>query len=200
MKERSTAKQNKKKLTERLIALLLCVLMLVITAGCSAKSDAQKKVARELDALKTSESVGSEVDTLRRALSDEGKASFDAFLKNLRNFDYEITGESVAEDHMTVTVRIRTCDFGREYLATWTGYLREHGDTIGSDDELTGFYEELFARLAALEKKDCIKDVEIVCIEPLGNGEWIANIKDNDQLQDAIFGGMLSEMRTLAGE
>ncbi len=200
MKERSTAKQNRKKLAERLIALLLCVLMLVITAGCSAKSDAQKKVARELDALKTSESVGSEVDTLRRALSDEGKASFDAFLKKLRNFDYEITGESVAEDHTTVTVRIRTCDFGKEYLATWTGYLREHGDTIGRDDELTGFYEELFARLASLEKKDCIRDVEIVCVEPLGNDEWIANIKDNDQLQEAIFGGMLGEMRTLAGE
>lgn len=188
------------KLAERLIALLLCALMLVMTAGCAPKSDAQKKVTRELDALKTSESVGSEVDALRRTLSDEGKANFDAFVKKLRDFDYEITGEAASEDNTTVTVRIKTFDFGREYLAAWTGYLREHGDAIGEDEELTGFYEELFARLAALDRKECIKDVEIVCIEPLGNGEWIANIKDNEQLQDAIFGGMMSEMRTLAGE
>lgn len=186
------------------MALLLCALMLAVTAGCAAKSEAQKKVAKELDALKASDALGSEIDTLRRTLSDEGKTDFDTFVKKLRDFDYELTGEKASDDpeddYTTVTVRIKTYDFGREYLAAWTDYIREHGDALSGDDDLNGFYEALFARLAALRKKECIKEVEIVCIEPLDNGEWIANIKENEQLQDAIFGGMMSEMKTLAGE
>ena len=185
------------KLAASLFALLLCVLMI---SGCAARTDAEKKVAKELDALKTSESVGSEVSDIKKMLSDEGRENFDVFLKKLRDFDYELMGSVEEDDHADVTVRIKTYDFGRAYLAEWTDYLREHGDTLDSDDELAGFYEELFARLAALDKKECIKDVDIVCLKPLDNGEWIANIKDNEQLQDAVFGGMMSEMKGLAEE
>lgn len=191
------AKPNRMKRAASLFALLLCIL---VTAGCAARSEPEKKVAKELDALKTSESVGSEVSDMKKTLSDEGKDNFDSFLKKLRDFDYELTGVKEEGDHSIVTVRIKTYDFGMAYLAEWTDYLREHGDSLSGDEELTGFYEELFARLAALDKKESIKDVDIVCIEPLDNGEWIANIKDNEQLQDAVFGGMMSEMKTLAGE
>ena len=185
------------KLAASLFALLLCVLMI---SGCAARTDAEKKVAKELDALKTSESVGSEVSDIKKMLSDEGRDNFDAFLKKLRDFDYELMGVSEEDDHAAVTVRIKTYDFGRAYLAEWTDYLKEHGDTLSGDDELAGFYEELFARLAALDKMECIKDVDIVCLKPLDNGEWIADIKDNEQLQDAVFGGMMCEMKGLAEE
>ena len=197
MKEERTAKLNRMKRAASLLALLLCVL---ITAGCAAKTEPEKKVARELDSLKTSESVGSEVSDMEKLLSDEGKDNFDAFLKKLRDFDYELIGVKEEGDHTTVTVRIKTYDFGRAYLAEWTDYLREHGDSLSEDEDLTVLYEELFAKLAALDKKESIKDVDIVCVKPLDNGEWIANIKDNEQLQDAVFGGMMSEMKTLAGE
>ena len=197
MTEKRTAKLNRMKRAASVIALLLCVL---IAAGCAAKSEPEKKVAKELDALKTSESVGSEVSDMEKLLSDEGKDNFDSFLKRLRDFDYELTGVKEEGDHATVTVRIKTYDFGRAYLAEWTDYLREHSDSLSGEEELTGFYEELFAKLAALDKKESIKDVDIVCVKPLDNGEWIANIKDNEQLQDAVFGGMMSEMKTLAGE
>ena len=202
MTDRRTAKHNKGKTAGRLAALMLCLLMMVMTAACEAKSDAEKKVAAELDALKISESTGSEVSDLRDSLSDEGRQNFDAFLNKLRDFDYEITGvsEDTESDTTAVTVRIITYDFGREYLAEWTEYLKTHDDVVAADDELIDFYEELFARLAAIEKKECIKDVEITCVKPLDNGEWIANIKDNEKLQDAVFGGMLSEMKTLAEE
>ena len=66
------------KLAASLFALLLCVLMI---SGCAAKTDAEKKVTKELDALKTSESVGSEVSDIKKMLSDDGKDNFDAFLK-----------------------------------------------------------------------------------------------------------------------
>ena len=197
MTEKRTAKLNRMQHAASLLALLLCVL---VAAGCAAKSEPEKKVAKELDALKTSESVGSEVSDMEKLLSDEGKENFDSFLKKLRDFDYELTGVKEEGDHATVTVRIKTYDFGRAYLAEWTDYLREHSDSLSGEEELTGFYEELFAKLAALDKKESIKDVDIVCVKPLDNGEWIANIKDNEQLQDAVFGGMMSEMKTLAGE
>ena len=197
MTEKRTAKLNRMKRKVSLFALLLCIL---IAAGCAAKSEPEKKVAKELDALKTSESVGSEVSNMKKLLSDDGKDSFDKFLGKLRDFDYELMGVKEEKDHATVTVRIKTYDFGRAYLAEWTDYLREHSGSLSGDEELTGFYEELFARLGALDKKESIKDVEIVCIKPLDNGEWIANIKENEELQDAVFGGMMSEMKTLAGE
>ena len=174
--------------------------MLVMTAGCAARSGAEKKVANELDALKSSESVGSEVSEIHKMLSDEGKGYLDSFLKKLRDFDYEITGERQDGDNTVVTVRIKTYDFGREYLAVWTDYLKERNGVIVENDDLSGFYEELFRRLSELSEKEYIHDVEIVCVEPLDNGEWIANIKDNEQLQDAIFGGMMGEMKNLAGE
>ena len=65
---------------------------------------------------------------------------------------------------------------------------------------MTEFYELLFARLNGLTEKDYIDTIKIVCIDPLDNGEWIANIKDNEELQDAIFGGMMREMKALAAE
>ena len=51
-----------------------------------------------------------------------------------------------------------------------------------------------------MEEKDYIKTIEIACIDPLDNGEWIADIKENEELQDALFGGMMSEMKALAAE
>lgn len=181
------------------LALLLCLLML---AGCSQMSGAEKKVSKELGALQVSEAAGSEVMALRDSLSDEGKENFDGFLKKLKGFDYEITGSEKGsgedEECTLVSVKIKTYDFGREYLAAWTDYLRENGDLQAEDN--TGFYEMLFARLNSLSEKDCINNISIVCIDPLDNGEWIANIKENEELQDAVFGGMLSEMEALAAE
>lgn len=194
-------KVNKRRLTAVLATLLIACLIL---GGCSQKSAPEQKVTDELNGLKTSESVGSEVITLRDSLSDEGKDAFDGFLKKLRDFDYEITccEERNGEDgsYTVVTVRIRTYDFGKEYLATWTDYLKEHKDTIDKESDLTDFYEELFKRLSALDERSYIRDVEIVCMDPIENGEWIAGIKDNEDLQDAVFGGMMGEMKALAEE
>lgn len=181
------------------LAVLLCLLML---SGCSSMNDAEKKVSKELSALQSSETLGVEVVNLRESLSDEGKANFDGFLKKLRSFDYEITGseedDTKDDDYNLVSAKIKTYDFGREYLAAWTEYLKAHEDS--KPEDTTDFYELLFARLNALNEKEYIKTIQIVCIDPLDNGEWIANIKENEELQDAIFGGLLSEMKALAAE
>lgn len=180
-------------------AVLLCLLML---AGCTSMTDAEKKVSKELKALQESDSIGSEVITLRDSLSDEGRKNFDGFLKKLKGFDFEITGseenEEKGDDYTLVSVKIKTFDFGREYLAAWTEYLKANEGA--NSEDLTDFYELLFARLNSLDEKEYIKTIQIVCADPLDNGEWIANIKENEELQDAIFGGMISEMKMLAAE
>ena len=181
------------------LAVLLCLLML---AGCASMNEAEKKVYKELKALQESDSTGSEVITLRDSLSEEGRKNFDGFLKKLKGFDFEITGseegEKNGDEYTLVSVKIKTFDFGREYLAAWTEYLKANEGA--NPDDLTDFYELLFARLNSLDEKEYIKTIQIVCIDPLDNGEWIANIKENEELQDAIFGGMMSEMNALAAE
>ena len=181
------------------LAVLLCLLML---AGCTSMNDAEKKVYKELKALQESDSTGSEVITLRDSLSEEGRKNFDGFLKKLKGFDFEITGseegEKNGDEYTLVSVKIKTFDFGREYLAVWTEYLKANEGA--NPEDLTDFYELLFARLNSLDEKEYIKTIQIVCIDPLDNGEWIANIKENEELQDAIFGGMISEMKMLAAE
>ena len=177
------------------LAVLLCLLML---AGCSSMNDAEKKVSKELKALQESDTLGSEVINLRDSLSDEGRKNFDGFMKKLKGFDFQIIGSEEGDGHTLVNVKIKTCDFGREYLAAWTEYLKTNEEA--KPDDLTGFYELLFARLNSPGEKDYIKTIQIVCIDPLNNGEWIANIKENEELQDAIFGGMMSEMKALAAE
>ena len=164
-------------------------------------NDAEKKVSKELSALRESQATGSEVLELRDSLSDQGRENFDGFLKKLRDFDYEISGSEegkAGDDTTVVNVKIKTYDFGREYLAVWTEYLKANENE--KPDDLTEFYELLFARLNSLSEKDHIKTLGIVCADPLGNGEWIANIKENEELQDAVFGGMLSEMKALAAD
>ena len=181
------------------IAVLLCFLML---AGCSSMNEAENKVSKELKALQSSGSTGSEVIALRDSLSDEGRENFDGFLKKLRSFEFEITGseesDSEGDESTVVSVRIKTYDFGREYLAAWTEYLKANPGN--KPEDMTDFYELLFSRLNSLNEKEYLKTIKIVCIDPLDNGEWIANIKENEELQDAVFGGMMSEMETLAAE
>ena len=181
------------------LAVLLCLLML---AGCASMNEAEKKVYKELKALQESDSTGSEVITLRDSLSEEGRKNFDGFLKKLKGFDFEITGseegEKNGDEYTLVSVKIKTFDFGREYLAAWTEYLKANEGA--NPEDLTDFYELLFARLNSLDEKEYIKTIQIVCIDPLDIGEWIANIKENEELQDAIFGGMINEMKVLAAE
>lgn len=190
---------NKIRAIAAALSVLLCLVML---AGCNSMNEAEKKVSKELKALQESDTAGSEVMALRDSLSEEDRENFDGFLKKLRGFDFEITGSEESDndddESTVVSVRIKTYAFGREYLAAWTEYLKDNPET--KPDELTDFYELLFRRLNSLDEKEYLKTIKIVCIDPLDNGEWIANIKENEELQDAIFGGMMSEMEALAAE
>ena len=189
-------------------AVLMLVILIAscsIFPACSSENAAVTKVQDELYLLQTSTSAGNQLSPVRELVSGKGGADLDHFLRNVRSFDYEVIGSErydKGDEHFTkVTVRIRTYDFGSEYLAAWTDYLESNEEAgAGDDEDMPGFYDGLFGRLAGVSDKSYVQDVDIIAIEPIDNGEWITNITSNEDLQDALFGGMISEMRYLAGE
>ena len=202
MTEKEARTRQRALIAGAVILALIIAAALVFAAVSRAHRGAEGKVRADLDMLQSSESAGSQLNSMQDILTKDSGEDFDAFLAKLRDFDYEIIGSEKIEEgdsHCTrVYVRIKTRDFGSEYLAAWTDYLKEHSDVSADDDDLREFYGMLFGRLAALEKKDYIKDVTVTAIDPIDNGEWITDISGNEELQDALFGGMIGEMKALA--
>ncbi len=186
-------------------AVLMMILLLTLTllSSCGG-GGAEAKVRADLDSLQTSEAAGSRLTSIQEFLSKDAGKDFETFLSKVREFDYEIIGSEEKVDgddkYTLVTVKIVSYDFGREYLATWKDYLREHEDASAEDADGKDFYDELFARLSRLEDKQHISFVEIRAMEPMDNDEWVTDISANEALQDALFGGMIGEMKALAGE
>ncbi len=186
------------------ILIVICLAVIALTIAACSRNGAEAKVASELDRLKETETAANRLTAVREVLPAESGKDFDIFLSKTRNFDYEIIGHEEMNDdegeYTMVDVKIVTYDFGKEYLATWNNYLRKHKNASADDAEGKEFYKELFARLASIEGKEHISFVEIKAMEPMDNGEWVTDITSNEALQDAIFGGMISEMKTLADE
>lgn len=187
----------------RIRTVICMVIMALMLAGCQG-SGAKAKVRSELDRLQTSETAAGRMSEVQEMLPAESGKDFEAFLAKVRDFDYEIIGtEELSDDsgeYTLVTVKIITYDFGKEYLATWTDYIRSHKNASIDDADGKEFYGELFARLSKLTDKQYISYVDIKAMEPMDNGEWVTDVSSNAKLQDALFGGMMGEIRTLAGE
>lgn len=204
MTEREASKRIQALKAGAAVLALILAAAAVFAIVTRSHRGAGGKVRADLEMLQTTESAGSQLDAMHELLTKESGEEFDEFLEKVRDFDYEIIGtETVKENdanYTKVNVRIRTRDFGSEYLAAWADYLKENSDVSADDDDLREFYGMLFGRLAGLEKKSYIKDVTIVAIDPIDNDEWITDISGNEELQDALFGGMIGEMRSLAEE
>lgn len=181
-------------------AILVLALALMLTA-CTG-NEAEAKVKSELDRLKSSETAAASLESVKENLSGESGDDFDAFMGKVRDFDYKIiesaSGTIDGRECTTVDVKISSFDFGREYLAAWKDYLKSHKDASKEDAEGREFLTELFSRLSKLEDKDHISFVEIKVYET--EDGLTTDIETNEELQDALFGGMIGEMKTLAGE
>lgn len=175
-----------------------CVFMFVTRSTHGAEG----RVRSDLEMLQTTGSAGGHLTSMDEVLSKDAGKNMDRFLAKVRNFDYDVVGcerhDSEDPPYTTVTVRIRTYDFGSLYLAAWTDYLRSHSELKDDAAAESEFYDELFAKLADAGSKEYIRDVKITAMEPMDNGEWITDITGNEELQDALFGGMLGEMKKLA--
>ena len=184
-------------------AITLCIMISLLALAACVRNGAESAVKEELAGLRSSQTAASSLASVQENLPKEAGEDFEAFLAKVRDFDYVILGSEkvTGEDgtYTSVNVKITSYDFGKEYLATWKDYLKTHKNASAEDAEGAEFYKELFARLAKLGKKDHISFVEIRAYES-ADGGWTTDIKTNEELQDALFGGMISEMKTLAAE
>ena len=187
-----------------MLLVLLCILSGLLLAGCSeTHSIAEEAVMEQLESMRYIEFEEASAEELLSMLSDEGRDHFYEFKEKAGKYDYEILGSSEAGDDATiVTVQIKTYSFGRIYLETWADYL-ESTDASGSKNDGSGdqaiFYEALMKNLSEADDKNYIAEVEILCGVPDGTGEMQTDALTNAPLRDAIFGGMLTEIASLAG-
>lgn len=198
---RDIVKRQSTNMVARFVICAIMVSLCLSFSGCSA-SGARSEVKGDLDALKTSQSAGSQLESLRNVVSKDTGKNIDGFLTKVKDFDYEIVSEdeSTQDDGKSaiLKVRITTYDFGSEYLAAMNDYMQSEDYKADADDGSREFYDELFVRLSALESKDYTKEVDVIAYCPEGSSEWVTNIKNNEALQDAILGGMPSEMKALS--
>jgi len=189
--------------TKKNVLIIICAALLALMLVACTGNGATGAVKSELEKLKTSETAPESLAAVKKDLPGEAGDDFDSFLAKVRDFDYKILGSEVKNDgdgeYTLVTVKITSYDFGREYLATWKDYLKTHKNASAEDAEGSGFYKELFSRLAALKSKNHVAYVDIKASEA-EDGSWTTDIQTNEKLQDALFGGMISEMKTLAAE
>ncbi len=191
---------NIRKKKKSITAMLLCMLTAacLLLAGCSSGNAAEARAAEDIEALRAAELdevISAELDEL---LTDEGREYYEEFQKKAADFDYEITGSEGNGDAVTVHVRITTYDFGSEYLKSWAEFLEEADASGAAEYDSSRLYELLFRNLAGLQNKEYIGRADVVCTSD-ENGEWTSDAETNTALRDALFGGMISEMSSLAG-
>lgn len=190
-------------MTKKNIMITICAALLALMLVACTGNGASGAVRSEFEKLKTSETAPASLDAVKKDLPAEAGDDFDSFLAKVRDFDYKILGSEVKNDgdgeYALVTVKITSYDFGREYLSTWKDYLKTHENASAEDAEGAEFYTELFSRLAGLKKKQHVSFVEVKATEA-EDGSWTTDIQTSEELQDALFGGMISEMKNLADE
>lgn len=190
-------KLKKTSLILLLVTVLVSALML---AGCGGESGAEARVKEDLESMRSVEldqDTASEIESL---MNNEGKEYYQKFLKMAGDFDYEISQTEKKDGAAVVTVKIRTYDFGSEYLKTWADFL-EASETSGdgSGYDTAKLYEMLFQNLSSLQKKEYTGYVDIKCTQG-SDGKWSSDATADPGVRNAVFGGMLYEINSLAGE
>jgi hypothetical protein len=196
------SRTGKNRITAALLAAII-VLILMLT-GCSGQSGAELKVSEDLESMRYVEldpEINAELESM---LSDQGKEYYEMFLGKAGEFDYTIAGIEGSGANRVVRVRITTYDFASEYLKSWNEFLEPYENGRSEKDAGTKenfdsalLYETLFRNLSRIQEKEYTAEVDIACTEE--NGEWHTDAATNAALKDAILGGMIGEMRSLAG-
>jgi len=198
---------------KRIVALILMLITAscLLLSGCGgAKGDAAA-VREDLESMRYVELDPDTEAEIENILSDQGKEYFEMFLSKAGEFEYEII-ESRKEESgsgTAVTVRIKTYDFASEYLRSWSEFLEKNdsgaadGGTAADDGTQSGYdqavlYETLFKNLSSAADKSYISETEIHCAES-EDGSWHTDAKTNAAVKNAILGGMLNEIASLAG-
>jgi hypothetical protein len=193
---------NLRKILIRVLTLAaVMAVSAVLLAACSQSSGAEAKVTEDLESMRYVElDAGTEAE-IEAVLSERGREYFDMFLGKAGEFDYEITGADTNGDEAIVNVRIKTYDFAREYLKSWTEFLEATGDgTDGKEPEYDTalLYETIFRNLSSIQEKEYTADAAVICKRD-EDGTWETDAASNSTLRNAVLGGLLGEISSLAG-
>lgn len=205
--DKNISSKNKRMRILRYVLLVFNILLLaaavviaaMVLTGCSKEPEsypeAEALVAKELEAIKNSDDNSIVPEAINEASEQFDTELLEAYVKKLKEFDYEILrsqkADSDNEDDVAVTVRITTYDFGNEYIKAFEQYM-----TVDETNRWQSqFYAHLFARLISVNTKDYTADVDVICSEE--DGKWTSNLKDNKELMNALSGGMMAEMERL---
>ena len=178
-----------KKAKKILLAGLVFAMVLAMTA-CGKNSTPSESVESELKAVQN-ESISDLEKTMPNTMDSSYSDDWKSFLKKIQKFDYKIKDEKIKGNKATVTVTIKTYDFGNAYQETYNQIVQDaQSGTITSSTDVTKYvYDLMFKNLLAVDKKTYSKDVVINC-KKNDDGEWETDVQSNEQFLNAIMGGL----------
>lgn len=207
--DKNISSKNKKKriinnvLTVFNILLLIAaiVMAVIVLTGCSKEPErcpeAEDAVAKALDELKTTSHTDESLNAFTKDIEGELDGQIlEGYIEKLQEFDYEILSSQKSEDSdntAIVRVRITTYDFANAFLKTWNDHMSQEE----TDRWQSQFYSFLLLRLASVTEKDYVSDADVICTDEKGDGTWTVDLQSNEELMNAISGGMLAEIKNL---
>lgn len=207
-----SSKNNKKRTINKVLTILNILLLIaavviavMVLTGCSKEPEnypeAEALVDTRLNEIKTADNSDAAIKSFIELAGTEDEELLGGYLTKLRDFDYEILGSKKDENDenaVIVTVRVSTYDFGNAYLSTWKEFLEMDEYHEGTQNDL--FMRSLMYKCTALNSKDFLTDVDVVCTDPDGSGNYETDLKSNDEMMNAISGGMMEQIKLLAEE
>ncbi|MBR2539726.1 MAG: hypothetical protein IKE85_02700 [Mogibacterium sp.] len=199
MKNKCNSTDNLMKRIMRAMAVMVLALSLsvsaVMLAGCT-ESGAETQVRTDLESMRTLDLDQEVTEELTGMLDKEGRSNYYEFIRKAGEYNYKILETIDNKDGTTtVAVRITSYSFGKAYLDAWSDFLEENPD---GDFDPADFYTELMEHLSEVQGKEYVTDVDIICTEDDESGEWTTDAASNYELRNAMLGGMLREIASLA--
>ena len=185
-----------KNIVTAILRCILSILVLLTMTACVRQQSASDQVAADLDQVRQEE-IASDMEAIFGSadLADQYTDRYRQLLEKMQEFEYEVTGEKVSDEGSAadVTVAVTTYDFGGAYKTAREEIIRaaEEGEINIDTDLETYVYDVLFDKMLGLTDKTYTKEVVIKC-EQKANGDWVANIHENQDLLDALLGGVIS--------
>ena len=178
-----------------LSVLLVLALVLVFTA-CGHDASPSEVVKQDLDTLKSEESTAEALDSIDLDGSGLSEEDMNALVTKIQDFDYKIGEENIDGDTATVKVNITTYNLGQTMKDFYIDMVKQaltNGDASNiSQEEIT---KQFIDKINGLDEKTYSKEVTINCTK--GNDGWKSDCMDNDELEDAMLGGLNTTIEAL---
>lgn len=183
------------------IAIILMSFAIIFSFTACKKTSPSEVVEKDLKELQSESVKEVEVPYVNKDNADS-KELEDKYLKwinMIQKFDYKIQDEKIKKDGKTATVRVKisTYDFGNTYKEV-AQEIKEGIDEgkINKDTDIDSYViDQFLTKALQLKDKKYTKEVIINCKK--ASKDWEDDIYNNEDFQDAILGGMLTEAPNL---